>query len=192
MKTVFALSLLCYTAPEYRRIHHRKEESHIIKDEYTQLLHKAKIRHPEILKRMRYLSKLTKPGFDAKIHAWHDEVFLRIDCTECGNCCRNYGPRFRETDIKHMCKASGRDPKEFVRNYLEKDPDGTGYVLRELPCPFQNPDNTCSDYEVRTLSCREFPHTESRNIQKKLVGLALDSLYCPAAYLICEKIMAEY
>lgn len=164
----------------------------MILDEYERLLQKAAVRHKEILKRMRYLLKLTKPGFDAKIHAWHDEVFFRIDCTACGNCCRNYGPRFRETDVKLMCKASGRNPKEFLRDYLEQDPDGVGYVLKALPCPFQNPDNTCSEYETRTLSCRDFPHTEGRNIQKKLVGLALDSLYCPAAYLICEKIMEEY
>ncbi len=168
------------------------EERKIISEHYAHLLQRAAVRHADILKRMRYLSKLTKPSFDAKVHAWHDEVFSSIICTDCGNCCRNYGPRFRETDIKLMCKASGRNPLEFKKRYLVPDSDGVGYELRELPCPLQNEDNTCSEYEHRTLSCQEFPHTEGRNIQKKLVGLALDSLYCPAAYLICEKIMAEY
>jgi Fe-S-cluster containining protein len=73
-----------------------------------------------------------------------------------------------------------------------QDPDGVGFMLKELPCPFQNGDNTCAVYEKRTLSCSNFPHTESVNIQKKLVGLALDSLFCPAAFLISEKIIAGY
>ncbi|HPX48259.1 MAG TPA: YkgJ family cysteine cluster protein, partial [Treponemataceae bacterium] len=86
----------------------------------------------------------------------------------------------------------GTDPKKFTEQNLRQDPDGVGFLLKELPCPFQNADNTCSVYDVRTLSCKSFPHTESKNIQKKLVGLALDSLYCPAAFLICEKIIEKY
>ena len=161
-------------------------------DEYDRLMRKSAAKHKEILRRLRRLSKLSAPGFDNAVHAFHEEVFARIDCTKCGNCCRNYGPRFRETDLKLICKSSGRNAREFFDAYLEQDPDGVGYVLKQLPCPFQNPDNTCSEYESRTLSCRDFPHTLAKNIQRKLVGLALDSLHCPAAYLICEKIVEEY
>ena len=70
---------------------------------------------------------------------------------------RNLGPRFRETDIKHICKSSGLQPKPFAAQYLEQDPDGVGYILKELPCPFLAEDGSCSEYENRTLSCREFP-----------------------------------
>lgn len=141
---------------------------------------------------MRHLSKLTKPHFDSLVHAYHDEVFSEIDCTDCGLCCRNLGPIFRNTDIKHICATIGTPEKEFMDTYLTQDPDGVGFMLKELPCPFQEKDNTCGIYEVRTLSCVHFPHTQSVNIQKKLVGLALDSQFCPAAFLICEKIIEHY
>lgn len=160
--------------------------------EYERILAKSTARHKEILKQMRHLSKLSKTGFDQIVADFHDEVFAGIDCQKCGNCCRSMGPRFRETDIKLICKSSGIDPKEFAAKNLKDDEEGVGYVLKTLPCPFQNEDNSCSDYEHRTLSCRDFPHTQSRNMQKKLVGLAYDSLVCPAAFLIIEKITASY
>ncbi len=144
------------------------------------------------MKKLRLLSKRNIPGIERQIHAWHEEVFGGIDCTACGLCCRNMGPIFRNTDVKHVCAAIGADPKRFHADYLQQDPDGVGFMLRELPCPFQNADNTCSIYDVRTLSCVNFPHTNSVNIRRKLGGLALDSLYCPAAFMICEKIMETY
>lgn len=161
-------------------------------DEYERILNRSKSKHKDVMRSMRYLSKLTIKNFDTVVHGFHEEAFSIINCEQCGNCCRNYGPRFRKTDIKHICKSSGRSIKEFQNKYLEQDPDGVGYVLKELPCPFLNEDNTCSEYENRTLSCREFPHTLSLNIQRKLVGLVMDSVYCPAAFLICEKIISKY
>jgi Fe-S-cluster containining protein len=164
----------------------------MIAPEYEKILRESKLKHEAILRRMRQLARLSKKGFDAQVHAYHREVFATIDCMKCGNCCRNYGPVFRESDLKHICKSRGLPVREFFDEYLEQDPDGVGYQLRALPCPLQDPDNTCSEYEHRTLSCRAFPHTESKNIQRKLAGLALDSLYCPAAFLICEKIIENY
>lgn len=157
--------------------------------EYEAILARSAAGHAEIIKKMRHLSKLNKSGFDKMVHAFHDEVFAEIDCMKCANCCRNLGPRFRETDIKLLCKATGENIKAFKAKYLKADDEGIGYVLKELPCPFQNDDLTCSEYELRTLSCVEFPHTKEKNVQKHLVRLAHNSLVCPAAFLIIERIM---
>ncbi len=135
---------------------------------------------------------MTKPRFDAIVHQFHDEVFESVSCVDCGLCCKNLGPIFRNTDVKHICAYIGMKEKAFHEQFLEQDPDGVGFMLRSLPCPFQSEDNSCEIYEHRTLSCVNFPHTKSINIQRKLVGLALDSLFCPAAFLICEKIIAHF
>ncbi len=160
--------------------------------EYQRILDKSKAKHTEIKRQMIHLSKLNKTGFDQMVARYHDDVFAKIDCTKCGNCCRALGPRFREMDIKLICKDSGEQPKAFKKKYLKADEEGIGYVLIELPCPFYGEDNLCSVYDLRTLSCKEFPHTQSRNIQKHLVRLAYNSLICPAAFLIVERIMDEY
>lgn len=141
---------------------------------------------------MRHLSKMNKNGFDQIVAKYHDAVFAQIDCLQCGNCCRALGPRFREMDIKLICKETGELPKAFKSRYLKNDDEGIGYVLKEMPCPFLGEENMCSVYELRTLSCQEFPHTQSRNVQKHLVRLSYNSLICPAAFLIAVKIMEEY
>ncbi|HNQ96720.1 MAG TPA: YkgJ family cysteine cluster protein [Treponemataceae bacterium] len=158
-------------------------------DEYRVILDRARARHAETLKQARHLSKLNKKNYDQKVWEIHEEVFASIDCTKCGNCCRALGPRFRHTDVKIICKAIGEDPRSFTKEYLKDDEEGVGYVLKELPCPFLNEDNTCREYELRTLSCREYPHTLSRGIQKHLVRLAHDSLICPAASLILDRLL---
>jgi Predicted Fe-S-cluster oxidoreductase len=159
--------------------------------EYERILERSRTKQKETMRQMRHLSKFSTNGFDRTVHGIHDEVFAEIDCQQCGNCCRSLGPRFRDTDIKLICKSTGTDPKQFTEDCLKPDDEGAGFVLKALPCPFQNADNSCSDYEHRTLSCRDFPHTRSRNVQKKLVGLALDSLVCPAAFLIIERMLKE-
>lgn len=161
-------------------------------NEYEHLLEKSKVRYPEILKQMRHFSKMNKKNFDHIVHDYHNEIFSQIDCTKCGHCCRSYGPVFRNTDVKHICKELGTSEKEFTAKYLQPDSEGVGFELQKLPCPLQNEDNSCSVYDVKPLSCSSFPHTLGRSIQRKLAGLAHDSLHCPAAYLICEKIIAEY
>jgi Fe-S-cluster containining protein len=160
--------------------------------EYQRILDKANARNKEIKRQMTHLSKMNKNGFDQIVAKYHDEVFADIDCLKCGNCCRALGPRFREMDIKLLCKETGGTPKAFKAKYLKEDDEGVGYVLKELPCPFLNEDDSCSEYDRRTLSCQEYPHTQSRSIQRHLVRLSYNSLICPGAYLIAVKIMENY
>ncbi len=162
------------------------------KNEYRAILEKSRTKHAQTMRKMRHLSRLSKKGFDRVVHEFHDEVFSEIDCKKCGECCRNLGPVFRNSDIKLICSSVGMNARDFTDRYLVQDPDGVGYMLKNLPCPFQNDDNICSVYEERPLACSSFPHTQSVNIQRKLVGLALDSQFCPAAFLLCEKIIAAY
>ena len=161
-------------------------------NKYEAILERSKAKHKFIMKQMQFLNRKNKSGFEAAIHKYHDEVFSQIDCKECGLCCKNISPIFRKSDIKHICAYVGTPEKPFKEKYLMQDPDGVGFMLKNEPCPFQNEDNTCSVYEVRTLSCKNFPHTDEKNITRKLGGLALDSLFCPAAFLIIEKILDNY
>lgn len=163
-----------------------------MKTEYQRILDKARAKEKEILRQMLHLSKFNRTGFDQMVARYHAAVFEKIDCLECGNCCRIIGPRFRDKDIKILAKDTGLNPKTFVAQYLKSDIDPDFFVLEKLPCPFLNDDNTCSEYEKRPLSCEEFPYTETKNIQRHLVRLGHSAMFCPAAALIVEKIMEEY
>jgi len=160
--------------------------------EYERILEQSKSREKETHKQMAHLSKFNRTGFDATVAKYHAEVFREIDCLKCGNCCRALGPRFRDKDVKILAKETGLTPKEFARRYLKSDIDEDFYVLEKLPCPFLAEDGTCTDYEKKPLSCEEYPYTTTHNVQRHLVRLGYNSLICPAAALIVQKILAEY
>jgi Fe-S-cluster containining protein len=164
-----------------------------MKADYERIVAAAKAKEKDIIKKMQHLAKFRRNGFDGIVARYHEEVFKKIDCLECGACCRAIGPRFRDKDIRILSKEMGLTPKAFVAEYLKPDVDEEFHVLETLPCPFLNEsDNSCAEYDHRPLSCEEFPYTNTHNVQRHLVRLGHSAMFCPAAALIVEKIIAEY
>ena len=122
---------------------------------------------------------------DKLVHQIHDEVFEKIDCLACANCCRSLGPAIYDKDIERMAKALRMKPSEVVINYLRKDEDGD-YVFQSMPCPFLLPDNYCSIYESRPKACREYPHTDRKKFYQ-IFKLTIKNTYiCPVAYQVID------
>ncbi|NBU47652.1 MAG: YkgJ family cysteine cluster protein, partial [Flavobacteriales bacterium] len=65
------------------------------------------------------------------------------------------------------------------------------YVLKSSPCTFLGDDNYCNIYEVRPLACREYPHTDRKNMFQILDLTAQNSKICPAVSRIVQKITLE-
>jgi uncharacterized protein len=135
--------------------------------------------------------KNIKPGkarlLDNITHQAHHQVFEKINCLDCGNCCKSLGPRLNERDIRQMAKATHLKPSAFEEKYLQIDEDGD-YIFKNLPCPFLMNDNYCSVYENRPKACREYPHTHQPEILKKSKLHIINSTTCPAVFEILENI----
>ncbi|NJB84683.1 hypothetical protein GGR26_000428 [Lewinella marina] len=116
---------------------------------------------------------------DEQIHEQHAAAFAKIDCLECANCCKTTSPIFRDIDIDRLARHLGIRPAELVERYLHLD-DEQDYVLNVAPCPFLGPDNYCSVYEARPRACREYPHTDRKNMLPLLPLTLRNSLVCPA------------
>lgn len=116
----------------------------------------------------------------------HQKAFKKIDCLECANCCKTTSPIFREVDIKRISKSLRIKESAFIENYLKVDED-KDYVLKQSPCVFLSLDNTCSIYENRPLACREYPHTDRKNMYQILDLTERNISVCPAV----AKIVAE-
>ena len=122
---------------------------------------------------------------DKLVHQIHDEVFEKIDCLACANCCRSLGPAIYDKDIERMAKTLRMKPSEIVINYLRKDEDGD-YVFQSMPCPFLLPDNYCAIYESRPKACREYPHTNRKKFYQ-IFKLTIKNTYiCPVAYQVID------
>ncbi len=150
-----------------------------ISEELQQKLDKARSSQKSLKKLKQKLTKVKPKLLDEAFHQEHSEVFEEVDCLECANCCKTTSPIFRDVDIERLSSHLGMKSSDFVEKYLHLD-DEQDYVLNSSPCPFLGEDLYCSVYESRPRACREYPHTDRKNMHQ-ILGLTLkNTKVCPA------------
>lgn len=122
-----------------------------------------------------------------QLPALHNEAFEAIDCLKCANCCKNYSPRFKTTDIKRISRHLGIKESDFIETYLRLDDDGD-YVAKSAPCPFLGADNRCSIYEERPTDCARYPYTDEDVLLKRPQLTLKNSQVCPIVHYVLERI----
>ena len=137
----------------------------------------------------QFLQKADKAKTIRLLPALHEEAFEKIDCLQCGNCCKNHSPRFKTTDIKRISKHLRMKESDFITTYLRLDNEGD-YVVKSSPCPFLGTDNYCSIYEQRPGDCARFPYTNEDVFVKRNALTQINSTVCPAVYYVLEKLIS--
>jgi uncharacterized protein len=130
-----------------------------------------------------------KKDLDNIFHNLHEEVFAKTDCLQCANCCKTTSPIFRDVDIDRIAKHLGMRPSLFTEKYLHIDED-QDWVLNSVPCAFLDTDNYCKIYDVRPKACREYPHTDRKNMAQVIDLTYQNSMVCPAVAEMAAKIKA--
>jgi Fe-S-cluster containining protein len=136
---------------------------------------------------LRALKKMKQPSVDDLFHPLHDEAFRQFDCLCCANCCRTISPIVAEKDIDRLARHFKIKPAALIDKYLHIDEDDD-YVFNTTPCPFIMPDNYCMVYENRPKACREYPHTDRRNMQQITKLTMKNCEVCPVVYSIVEEL----
>ena len=126
-------------------------------------------------------------NLDEKFHTKHQAAFEKIDCLQCANCCKTTSPIFRDVDIERIAQHLRIKPSQFTEQHLHIDEDGD-WVLNQSPCLFLQEDNTCRIYEHRPKACREYPHTDRKNMSQILDMTYRNTLVCPAVSWIVHEI----
>jgi Fe-S-cluster containining protein len=149
--------------------------------------------HQKVYK--RFLDKTNLPagrkGRNIILHELpdiHSDVFRKVDCLTCANCCKNHSPRFKQPDIKRIAKRLRIKEGELVSTYLKLDKEGD-YVTQTSPCPFLASDNTCNIYEDRPSDCARYPYTDEDVLLKRVALTLKNSTVCPATFLVMEKLL---
>lgn len=153
-----------------------------LEDYYLQAKEKQK-EHKKFLEKVK---KKPPKNLDQQMQSIHDNVFEKIDCLSCGNCCKTTGPLFTPKDIERLAHVFRLKPIQFIDKYLCIDEDDD-YVLQQLPCPFLGSDNYCSVYEDRPKACREYPHTDRRKFYQINELTLKNTLICPATFEVVEQ-----
>ncbi len=136
----------------------------------------------EFLKRAK-----TKKGIEKFLPELHDEAFAKVDCLDCGNCCKSISPRFKTPDLKRISKFLGMKESVLIDSYLRLDEDGD-YVVKKSPCPFLQSDNKCEIYEARPSDCANYPYTDSGDFFKYPNTTYENTFVCPAVNVVLEKL----
>jgi uncharacterized protein len=135
------------------------------------------------------LAKIDKKKTLPLLPDLHEEAFDKIDCLQCGNCCKNHSPRFKTPDIKRISRHLRMKESEFIHTYLKLDDEGD-YVVKSSPCPFLGSDNYCSIYQERPSDCARFPYTNEDVFIKRSALTQINSTVCPAVFYVLEKLLA--
>jgi hypothetical protein len=96
--------------------------------------------HQKVYK--QFLLRANKNKVLKALPSLHDEAFEKIDCLQCGNCCKGFSPRFKTPDIKRIAKHLKMKDGDFINQYLFVDSEGD-HVLKTKPCSFLGQDNYC-------------------------------------------------
>lgn len=136
-------------------------------------------------------NRLKGKKLDDAFHEGHEKAFKRLDCLACANCCKTTSPIFRDVDIKRIAKHLRKSEQKLIADFLHMDEEGD-YVLNTSPCTFlDQKDNTCSIYDFRPLACREYPHTDRKNMNQIAKLTVKNMEICPAVAEIVEEILAN-
>jgi len=158
-----------------------------IAEHLVKKLDKSRSDLKSIKKLKQKLSKIKTKELDQLFHEQHDEVFEEVDCLECANCCKTTSPIFRDADIERLAKHLRMKASEFTSKYLHLDEE-QDYVLNAAPCPFLADDLYCTVYESRPKACREYPHTDRKNMSQILNLTVKNTQVCPAVGEMMERI----
>ncbi len=142
----------------------------------------------DIKRNFRKWSKTKPRNLDDLFHVEHKQVFKKMDCLTCANCCKTTSPIFRDADVRRISKHLKMKEAQFISNFLKIDED-QDYVLKSSPCHFLGEDNYCNIYEVRPLACREYPHTDRKNMAQILDLTLQNTKICPAVSRIVQKLI---
>lgn len=164
---------------------------HKILPEYEKLLQMARGNKKENSIFFKKLKKYKPKDLDIITNDFHEKAFQNIDCLKCGNCCATTGPLLKNRDINMLSRELKIRPSEFTDAFLKIDEDGD-WVFKKLPCPFLGNDNYCSVYSSRPTACRDYPHTQQRNIIEKIPVTFINTTICPAVAVVVEKLKKHY
>ncbi len=135
----------------------------------------------------KYLDRADESNLIKQLPDLHEEVFRKINCLDCANCCKNHSPTFKATDIKRISKFLRITESELVATYLKADEEND-LVLKQSPCTFLNADNTCRIYDARPSDCARYPYTDEDVFVKRKQLTIVNSGVCPAVYHILDKL----
>ncbi len=135
---------------------------------------------------VRWDVELPDRRLNAIVQQTTEQVWARIDCRACANCCKTRYPTFSRKEAQRIAEYLGMTLEDLRTRYLTFDGEVGKYTTRDLPCPFLS-ENLCSIYDVRPSVCAGYPHLH-RNFRSRLWQISDNAETCPIVYNVLERL----
>jgi Fe-S-cluster containining protein len=143
----------------------------------------------ENLKFQDFLRNLDSLSLDKTVFELSEAISSKIECTQCGNCCKSLMVNIDETEANNLSAHLGQTRAEFDEKYLDKGESGR-MVVNAIPCHFLV-GNSCSVYEHRFAGCKEFPAFHVPDFNKRLFTTYMHYDRCPIIFNVIETLKTE-
>ena len=146
----------------------------------------ATAREQENIAFVAHLKELNAEEIDQTVYMLDQQITPKIDCTQCGNCCKTLMIGLNEKEANNAADHLGISRSAFDEKYVEKSMSGK-MLMSSIPCHFLA-DNKCTIYDNRFAGCREFPALHLPEVQKRLFTIFMHYDRCPIIFNVMESL----
>ena len=143
----------------------------------------------ENLKFQDFLRNLDSLSLDKAVFELSEAISPKIECTDCGNCCKSLMVNIDEDEANNLSAHLGQTRAEFDEKYLDKGESGR-MVVNAIPCHFLV-GNSCSVYSHRFAGCKEFPAFHVPDFNKRLFTTYMHYDRCPIIFNVLETLKVD-
>ena len=135
---------------------------------------------------------LSDAELDKLVFKITDKVSADIDCTSCGQCCRQLQPLLTPQDEQRLAARLAMTTEQLEQKYLEyEDSEGeAGWQIKKVPCPFLK-SNKCSVYDDRPQNCRDYPYLHKPDFSYRTLAMLGRAFTCPIVFYVLEELKRE-
>ncbi len=141
--------------------------------------------HQENLQLKVVLKTLSSKSIDQIVHQIAKEETAKIDCTLCGNCCKNLHPAVTDDDAKNLADFYNTNIENIFLNFTNYDDEKKMNYMKNAPCSFLC-ENKCTVYNARPASCIDYPHLHQAHFKYRLKQVFDNYNICPIIYNTIE------
>lgn len=161
----------------------------IIERDLEEIKIRAKRNEEKNWKFRSFLKSRDDRRIDGIVRRLYREISESIDCTQCGNCCRELKPLITSREIKLLSNFIHIPKDKFKEDYIECN-EGGNFKIKGTPCPFLK-DNKCMVYEYRPSACKSFPYLHKRGFTARLIDVIQNYAICPIVFNVYEQLKIE-
>ena len=127
-----------------------------------------------------FMQPIDSSQVDSKVLELNNTISPKIDCTQCGNCCKSLMIIVSEEEANELSTTLKQTRENFDNQYLEKGTSGM-LLINTIPCTFLS-ENKCTVYDHRFAGCREFPAMHLPNFKQRLFTSFMHYHRCPIIF----------